>query len=94
MKLKRYIINLSIGLVILGATAIVTLRVMNMRDALFGVTFAAIVIFIAAVDIDRFEIPDLANLAIFVLGFTWQANVVDIDIRGLAEPIIRCVLMT
>jgi prepilin signal peptidase PulO-like enzyme (type II secretory pathway) len=40
-------------------------------DALFGTVFALSVLFIAATDLARFEIPDLANAAIFLLGIGW-----------------------
>jgi leader peptidase (prepilin peptidase)/N-methyltransferase len=40
-------------------------------DALFGTFLALSVLFIAATDLARFEIPDLANCVIFLLGIGW-----------------------
>jgi leader peptidase (prepilin peptidase) / N-methyltransferase len=40
-------------------------------DAMFGTFLALAVLFVAATDLARFEIPDLANCAIFLLGIGW-----------------------
>jgi leader peptidase (prepilin peptidase) / N-methyltransferase len=43
-------------------------------DAMFGTFLALLVLFVAATDLARFEIPDLANCAIFVLGIGWVVS--------------------
>ena len=40
-------------------------------DAAFGTLLAAAALFIAAVDLERFEIPEIASFAMFVLGLGW-----------------------
>lgn len=40
-------------------------------DAAFGTFFALLVLVVATTDLARFEIPDLANCAIFLLGIGW-----------------------
>ena len=46
---------------------------MDIRNAVFGSLLALAVLVVAAVDVERFEIPDLANLTILLLGLAWQA---------------------
>jgi leader peptidase (prepilin peptidase) / N-methyltransferase len=43
-------------------------------DAMFGTFLALAVLFVAATDLARFEIPDLANCAIFLLGIGWVVS--------------------
>jgi leader peptidase (prepilin peptidase) / N-methyltransferase len=43
-------------------------------DAMFGAFLAFAVLFVAATDLARFEIPDLANCAIFLLGLGWVVS--------------------
>jgi leader peptidase (prepilin peptidase)/N-methyltransferase len=43
-------------------------------DAMFGTFLAISVLFVAATDLARFEIPDLANCAIFLLGIGWVVS--------------------
>jgi prepilin signal peptidase PulO-like enzyme (type II secretory pathway) len=43
-------------------------------DAIFGTFLALLVLFVAATDLARFEIPDLANCAIFLLGIGWVVS--------------------
>jgi leader peptidase (prepilin peptidase) / N-methyltransferase len=43
-------------------------------DAIFGTFLALAVLFVAATDLTRFEIPDLANCAIFLLGIGWVVS--------------------
>lgn len=58
------------------------------RDAIFGGLLAVLVLIVAAVDVDHFEIPDLANLSILLSGLTWQVWGFDFDDLGTA--LIRC----
>jgi leader peptidase (prepilin peptidase)/N-methyltransferase len=43
-------------------------------DAVCGSALAVVVLVIAAVDVQRFEIPDLANLTMALLGIAWEAR--------------------
>jgi len=43
-------------------------------DAMFGTLLALSVLVVAATDLARFEIPDLANCAIFLLGIGWVVS--------------------
>jgi leader peptidase (prepilin peptidase)/N-methyltransferase len=43
-------------------------------DAMFGMFLALSVLFVASTDLARFEIPDLANCAIFLLGIGWVVS--------------------
>jgi leader peptidase (prepilin peptidase) / N-methyltransferase len=43
-------------------------------DAMFGTFLALSVLVVAATDLARFEIPDLANCAIFLLGIGWVVS--------------------
>ena len=43
-------------------------------DAMFGTFLALLVLVVAATDLARFEIPDLANCAIFLLGIGWVVS--------------------
>jgi len=43
-------------------------------DAMFGALLALLVLVVAATDLARFEIPDLANCAIFSLGIGWVVS--------------------
>jgi leader peptidase (prepilin peptidase) / N-methyltransferase len=56
------------------AVAAVAIASLDRRDAAFAIAFGALALLVAKVDLDRFEIPDLANLAIFILGLAWIAT--------------------
>ena len=61
-------------------------------DAAFGALLAAAALFIAAVDLERFEIPDIASFAVFVLGLIWtQARGVDAE-AGM-DALLRSVVV-
>ena len=57
-------------------------------DAAFGTLLAAAALFIAAVDLDRFEIPDIASFAIFVLGLAWTQSS-GLGVEAVTEAILR-----
>ena len=67
-------------------------RFLNVTDAVFGAILAAATLFIAAADLDRFEIPDLGSLAILAGGFGWTAVTWGFDLDILADTAIRCVV--
>ena len=78
-----------IFLIAFSTASIFGFLVLDVRDAAFGAPLAAAVLFVAAVDIDRFEIPDLANLAILALGLAWTMEISDFDISILVETLVR-----
>jgi leader peptidase (prepilin peptidase)/N-methyltransferase len=58
-------------------------------DVLFAILLAAVVLVIAKVDCERFEIPDWTNLAVFGLGLIWIATT-SADVLGdLTDTILR-----
>jgi len=57
-------------------------------DAVFCALLAATTLIIAVVDLHRFEIPDPANIAVFLLGLGWsQAWGFDLD--ALIQAVLR-----
>ena len=61
-------------------------------DAAFGTALAAAALFIAAVDLDRFEVPDIATLTMFVLGLAWtQAR--GPDLEAVAHAVVRSIVV-
>lgn len=61
-------------------------------DAAFGTALAAVALLIAAVDLDRFEVPDIATLTMFVLGLAWtQAR--GADFEAIAQALLRSILV-
>jgi leader peptidase (prepilin peptidase) / N-methyltransferase len=56
-----------------GGAVIACALLFDHYNALFGALLATAVLMVAIVDIDRFEIPDLANIAILLTGLTWHA---------------------
>jgi leader peptidase (prepilin peptidase)/N-methyltransferase len=61
-------------------------------DAVFGTILAAAALFVAAVDLDRFEIPDIASFAIFALGLAWT-QAWGFDAEAGADALLRSVLV-
>ena len=64
---------------------------LNVTDAVFGAILVAATLFVATADLDRFEIPDLANLAILICGLAWTAVTWGFDLEILAQTVIRCI---
>jgi leader peptidase (prepilin peptidase)/N-methyltransferase len=61
-------------------------------DALFAIPFAVLVLYLARTDLDRFELPDHGNLALFALGMGW-IGVSSADIGdGLAQALARALV--
>jgi leader peptidase (prepilin peptidase) / N-methyltransferase len=58
-------------------------------DAVFGAALAAAVLWVAAVDLDRFEIPDTGVGAIFAFGLGWIYATVGPDIEWFADGLLR-----
>jgi leader peptidase (prepilin peptidase) / N-methyltransferase len=79
-------------LVALALASVASVVFLDLADAVFGILLAAAALFVAVVDIDRFEIPDIANFAIFALGVA-QTQVLGIDITALTQCVARSVLV-
>jgi len=77
----------------LVAASIAGFLMLDLSDAVFGTLLAAIVLFVAAVDVERFEIPELANLAIFVLGLAWTMNAFGFDAYNLFQTVLRAAVV-
>jgi len=56
----------------------------NGLDSVFGGLLAVTVLYIAAVDVGRFEIPDVANIVIFILGLLWNTWALTAEDAGIA----------
>jgi leader peptidase (prepilin peptidase) / N-methyltransferase len=61
-------------------------------DAAFGTLLAAAALLIAAVDLDRFEIPDMANFAVFALGLSWT-QAWGFDFETFTQALLRSLLV-
>jgi leader peptidase (prepilin peptidase)/N-methyltransferase len=57
------------------------LAALPLTDALFGMALAALALFLAISDLRSFELPDLANVAVAILGIGWIAT--------LGEPAVQ-----
>jgi prepilin signal peptidase PulO-like enzyme (type II secretory pathway) len=79
-------------LVALALASFASVLFLDFADAVFGILLAAAALFVAVIDIDRFEIPDIASLAIFALGLA-LTQVSGIDIPALAQCVLRSVLV-
>jgi leader peptidase (prepilin peptidase)/N-methyltransferase len=69
-----------------GAVAFCFLT-LDRRDAFFGSLLAVAALVVAAVDVERFEIPDLANVLILLAGLTWQ---VWGHVDDMVAALLRC----
>lgn len=58
-------------------------------DAVFGTLLAAAVVFIAVVDLERFEIPDLGCVAILLCGLAWTVETSEFKTEAFAEALLR-----
>jgi leader peptidase (prepilin peptidase)/N-methyltransferase len=62
---------------------------LNGTDAVFGAVLAAMALYVSAVDLERFEIPDSASLAILMFGLIWSLEVTGGGSDVLAEILTR-----
>jgi prepilin signal peptidase PulO-like enzyme (type II secretory pathway) len=53
--------------------AVASFALLATVDALFAVALAGLMLWLAKSDLERFELPDLGNLAVAVLGLAWIA---------------------
>jgi leader peptidase (prepilin peptidase) / N-methyltransferase len=79
----------AVALACAGATGFLLL---DRVDATFGALLAAVALIIAVVDLERFEIPDLASVAMFVLGIAWT-QAFGFDVEGLGQALLRALLV-
>jgi prepilin signal peptidase PulO-like enzyme (type II secretory pathway) len=77
LSLQSRSVQWAIALLLASVTAVAGLAPI---DALFGVVFAALALWLAKSDLKSFELPDLGNALLAVLGATWIAT--------LAEPVV------
>jgi leader peptidase (prepilin peptidase) / N-methyltransferase len=61
-------------------------------DAAFGTSLAAVALFVAAVDLARFEIPDIASFAIFALGLAWSQTW-GLDAGAAVDALLRSLVV-
>ena len=62
---------------------------LDITDAMFGILLAGAALFVAAIDIDRFEIPDSGNLLIMVFGLAWTFEASGLNAQAFAEALLR-----
>jgi leader peptidase (prepilin peptidase) / N-methyltransferase len=61
-----------------------------LSDAVFATAFAALVLLLAKFDLETFQLPDLGNLALAVLGSAWVAMLGD-PAAGLLHAAARAI---
>lgn len=74
----------------LAAAAVVFVS-LDIVDAAFGIILAALALYVAAVDLERFEIPDVVNIAIFVFGLIWTVTIFGTHVDVLLAAAVRAV---
>lgn len=65
---------------------------LNWVDATFGALLAGLALVVTVVDLDRFEIPDMASLIIFLLGLAWTLRASGFYASALIEAFTRSLL--
>jgi leader peptidase (prepilin peptidase)/N-methyltransferase len=75
-----------------GAASLAGALILSGIDAIFGSLLAAVALWVAVVDLDRFEIPDAANLAILGLGVAWSLQSAGVDHEVVVEIALRSLL--
>ena len=75
----------TITLLLAGAAAFSTLAPV---DALFATALSILLLWLAKSDLQRFELPDLANLSVGVLGLMWISTQLDPAV-GLLHATLR-----
>jgi leader peptidase (prepilin peptidase)/N-methyltransferase len=61
----------AVALVTFATAATVAILTLHAINAAFGTILAALALYVAAVDLDRFEIPDTGSVAILIFGLAW-----------------------
>lgn len=72
-----------------AAASLAAFHALPSMDALFAAQFAALVLYLARADIDRFELPDAGNFCLFGLGMIWNAASFPDAGESLVQALIR-----
>lgn len=80
--------SVAVAAIALAGTGAAQVFFLDPVDAAFGTSLAAVALFVAAVDLDRFEIPDIASFAMFALGLAWSQTW-GLDADAAAEVLLR-----
>jgi leader peptidase (prepilin peptidase)/N-methyltransferase len=70
-------------MIALVLASVVALGALPTMDALFAIAFAALTLWLAKSDIERFELPDLTTLAVAAFGLIWIGTLPDPGLRLL-----------
>jgi leader peptidase (prepilin peptidase)/N-methyltransferase len=74
---------------VFSAAALAGFIVLDVVDAAFCMVLAALIIWVTATDLERFEIPDLACAAILIGGILWTVQTWGINEFVLLDTIAR-----
>ena len=90
--LARYsVASILASLVAGGCACAASALLLDPIDAVFGALLAATTLIIAIVDLDRFEIPDTASVAVFVLGLA-RTQACGLNVETLIQALARCLI--
>jgi leader peptidase (prepilin peptidase)/N-methyltransferase len=73
-NLRKWHFDFSIVGTAVLAVAVVAFNILDVFDATFAIMFAVLALLIVKTDLEHFEIPDMANFGIFMLGTLWIAR--------------------
>jgi leader peptidase (prepilin peptidase) / N-methyltransferase len=82
----------ALAIIVFIAASAAGALLLNWINAAFGTLLVALVLFVTVTDLDRFEIPDIANFAILVLGLAWTSTTSEFGATTLIEAITRSLL--
>jgi leader peptidase (prepilin peptidase)/N-methyltransferase len=70
--------------------SIAATQTLSALDAVIAIAFAALVLFLTKSDLERFELPDYATLAVGALGLVWVATLPDAG-TGFLHAALRAI---
>jgi leader peptidase (prepilin peptidase)/N-methyltransferase len=76
-----------VGIVAIAST--IGALLLDSVDAVFGAFLAVVALYIAAVDADRFEIPDIGCVFLLLLGTAWTFKSSGVDADIVVEIVAR-----
>jgi leader peptidase (prepilin peptidase) / N-methyltransferase len=91
-QLDTALASRTILIAVFAGACLIGWLVLNDIDAVFGALLAATALWVAAVDLNRFEIPDMANIAILALGVVWSLLSMGVDSEVIGEMAMRSLL--